>query len=143
MCTCDLQWCKYVFIPPVARDDNALSEFSLVNGGDDFQTQEMLGNEIDRFMGHQGGGGGGEGERGEEGGERREGEEERGERREGEEERGGTERVRLRPPKAVKRVDPGMSVLQDSVLGMRPDGKYRPLVLAIIHSIDVSMFLIA
>ena len=107
----------------MARDDKALSEFSLVNGGDNVQTREMLGNELDQFMGHRGGGGGGEGERGEEGGERRE----------GEEERGGTEGVRLRPPRAVKRVDPGMSVLQDSVLGMRPDGKYRPLVLAIIH----------
>ena len=125
----------------MARDEEALREFSLVNGGDDVETREMLGNELDQFMGQQGGGEGGVGEGGvgeggegggREGGEggRREGGRREGEgggreggvggRREGGREGGAG--IRLRP-RAVKRVDPGMSVLQDSVLGMRPDGK--------------------
>ena len=87
----------------MARDEEALGELSLVRGGgdDDALAGEMLGNELNLLIG--------QGQEEGEGGGRGEG--------------GGERRVRQR---AVKRVDPGMSVLQDSVLGMHPDGKDLP-----------------
>ena len=102
-----------MYIPPVARDEQALTEFSLVSEGDDIETRQMLGNELDLFMGQP------QGER--EGGRREEEEGGEGENREGGEQGGERRRVKIRRP--VRRVDPGMSVLQDSVLGMPPDGK--------------------
>lgn len=102
-----------MLIPPVARDEWALTEFSLVSGGDDIETRQMLDNELDLFMGQP------QGER--EGG-RREDEGGEGENREGGEEGGERRRMKIRQ-RNVRRVDPGMSVLQDSVLGMPPDGK--------------------
>ena len=117
---------------PVTRDEAALTEFSLVGGGgggasgeDDTHTREQLNKELSLFMGRPVEGGRGERrresgrERGE--GERERGEDGRGERREGERREGERREVRQR---AVRRaVDPGMSVLQDSVLGMTADGK--------------------
>ena len=87
----------------VSRDEGALSEFSLVKGGDETQTMELLDDEFDRLIPQSGG----EREESGEGG--------RGASSREEKEMAATRR-------AVRRVDPGMSVLQDSVLGMPADG---------------------
>ena len=112
---------------PVTRDEAALTEFSLVGGGgggasgeDDTHTREQLNKELSLFMGRPVEGG--RGETRESGRERGEGERERGEDGRGERREGERREVRQR---AVRRaVDPGMSVLQDSVLGMTADGMY-------------------
>ena len=90
----------------VSRDETALNEFSLARGGDEIQTQDMLGGEFERAVTN-----GGEGREGVEG-------EEEGRRGRGAG-RGGV----VRRHGAVRRVDPGMSVLQDSVLGLSADGE--------------------
>ena len=103
---------KLYFLRTVSRDERALSEFSLSGGGDDGHTQELLTDELDRVITQPGVEE--EGERWEEG----EGE---GEGREGGDDGRGWREGRARH-RAVRRVDPGMSVLQDSVLGMTADG---------------------
>ena len=108
----------------VTKDENAVREFSLVGDGDTTQTQELLGNEFDQIIAPsrqrevEEGRGGGRQEREREGRREREREGRWEREREGrqEEEREG---MRATPG---RKVDPGMSVLQDSVLGMTPDG---------------------
>ena len=104
-----------VFLP-ATNDDDALREFSLVGGGErdsDTHTQEMLNEELSMVIGQPVEGGRGESGEGvrerEEGGRRREGE------------------VTARHRAVRITVDPGMSVLQDSVLGMTPGGNYAVL----------------
>ena len=102
-----------VYSLPVTRDDTALTQFSLVGGEggganneDDTQTREILDEELSLLMGQPV-----EGEREER---------ERGKMEAGRERmEGGT--ARHRDTRRV--IDPGMSVLQDSVLGMTPDGE--------------------
>lgn len=96
----------------VTRDESALREFSLSGGGNDSHTHELLTDELDRVITRAGVEEEGEGER-------CEGGEGDGERRED----GGGWREGEARHRAVLRVDPGMSVLQDSVLGMTADGK--------------------
>ena len=96
-------------ISAVSRNDDVLNEYSLVrDDGDDARTRELLGDEVARVIALSGEERGEEGGRG--GGEEGRSDEVRGGRA------GGGERT-------VRRADPGMSVLQDSVLGMTADGE--------------------
>ena len=123
-------YCCVKCVPLVSRDERDVSELSLSLNRDERETREMLHDEFERAISVPGEDQEGEEEAEEEAGrgreDRREGgrEDERGRRREGVREEGEAGRgVGTRAGLSVRRRDPGMSVLQDSVLGLSPNGK--------------------